>query len=52
MILKGYRMKPIRLAFTLVLVLAAAGARGAVAMESVLGALDGLAGYAVPAAAR
>ncbi len=37
--------------FGILIVLAAAGARGAVAMESVLGALDGLAGYAVPAAA-
>ncbi len=37
--------------FGILIVMAAAGARGAVAMESVLGSLEGLAGYAVPAAA-
>ncbi len=37
--------------FGILIVLAAAGARGAVAMASVFDVLDGLAGYAVPAAA-
>jgi membrane-associated HD superfamily phosphohydrolase len=37
--------------FGILIVLAAAGARGAIAMESVFDVLEGLAGYAVPAAA-
>jgi putative nucleotidyltransferase with HDIG domain len=37
--------------FGILIVLAAAGARGAIAMESILGVLEGLAGYAIPAAA-
>lgn len=37
--------------FGILIVLASAGARGAVAMEPVLDPLDGLAGYAIPAAA-
>ncbi|NNC40393.1 MAG: HDIG domain-containing protein [Acidimicrobiia bacterium] len=37
--------------FGILIVLAAAGARGAIALESVLSVLEGLAGYAIPAAA-